>query len=120
MAKLVHLKKQNGASFHVTPHAFEHVIKKDKNWRKHYDYVGEIEEEEVGTKSESAIDFKNPPIENKPIVEKVKNNEVEETNETIFNTNNHEQEEPIQSSTDSGKSESRLFGKSGKGKSGKK
>jgi hypothetical protein len=55
MAKLVHLKKTaNGESFTVTPHAFETVIKADKNWRKHYDHIGVIDEEEAAHKSESA------------------------------------------------------------------
>lgn len=57
MSKVIHLKDQKGKSFTVTPHAFENVIKKDKNWRAKYDVVGNDEEENFATKSESAIPY---------------------------------------------------------------
>lgn len=87
MAKLVHLKKENGKSFYVTPFAFTQTIKTDKNWRKKYDYVGEVDEEEVGHKSESAQGL---GTETKATDEKgkVKTNEREEGTDEIFSSKN--------------------------------
>lgn len=90
MAKLVHLKKQNGKSFHVTPHAFETTIKTDKNWRKKYDYVGEVDEEEVGAQSESAQKA-TPEVKTEEKV-KVAVNEKEEKTEEIFNSQSNNSE----------------------------
>lgn len=85
MAKLVHLKKQDGSSFYVTPHAFETSIKTEKNWRKKYDYVGEVDEEEVGAKSESAqlAKTETATYDGK---QKVKSTDTEEGNEDIFSS----------------------------------
>lgn len=87
MAKLVHLKKQDGKSFYVTPHAFETTIKTEKNWRKKYDYVGEVDEEEVGSQSESAQKT-NSDVKT-DAKSKVSNNEREESNEEIFSSKNN-------------------------------
>lgn len=86
-AKLVHLKDEKGKSFYVTPHAFETNIKTDKNWRKKYDYVGEVDEESVGVKSDSAkvVESKNENISEK---EKVSDNEREQDTADVFKSNN--------------------------------
>ena len=92
MAKLIHLKDQKGNSFSVTPHAFENVIKKDKNWRRLYDYVGEIDEEAHAHKSESAMPYVKPEAAKPSEVKKETKNpgEKEQSTKEIFSGNKSE------------------------------
>lgn len=131
MAKLIHLKDQKGKSFTVTPHAFETVIKQDRNWRRTYDYVGEVDEEEHAHKSESAIPYVKP---SPAVTAEVKKEEVikgtqEASTKEIFsgskpgdnnefiNLENKEDEKSKQKQT---KGNAATDGKSKSGKSGSK